>query len=93
MHTEGGTRGKCHQGSQRGSIYVGSELQLDSSQDRDLGLQNLAGRGVHGWEDTVANCAGGSPRGHAAKRDGWWLTRLQRGAGEGWFVCEEGVKV
>lgn len=49
------------------------------------GLQNLAGRDVHGWEDTVATCAGGSPREHAAQIDGWWLNCLwgRSGAGEG----------
>lgn len=80
MHMEGGTRGKCHRGSHPGSIYVGGEMQVDSSQDRDLGLQNLAGRDAHGWEDTVATCVGGSPGG----------TQLRQMAGGSTVFREEG---
>lgn len=67
--------------SHLGSVYMRRETQLDSSQDRELSLQNLALRDVPGWEDTWATCAGGSPRAHTADR---WLATAFRGRGQVW---------
>lgn len=62
LHTEGGTRGKCHGGSHPGSVSVGDEMQLDSSQDRDLvcktwlGEMFMAGRTL--WQPVQVGAPG-----------------------------------